>query len=388
MCKKGIVVFFCVVLCMSVVANVKNVTARQLVPWNLIQVTYEMMEDCPGGKFVCTMNDGRIVPMKSFAQKPVFSRGTHSVIWDVERDVWDTEYEKYRFPFQGIGKVTVEVADPIREVRPDIYCVIDLENVNRYSQYVVTYLHDIPSGGWDEQYKTSKLVLRRIEPGVVRRCQIFDNSPFYESVGELTRAYYISVYELTAAQYDLIAGRGRHNVPNGTPIVFDLSSESDFSNALDGEGSVRVSYDSILGKLCWMSGLRFSLPTEAQWEYAALADKAWQRRDYERERSQNEMLVKECAARVLSPKIVGMGSPNAWGLYDMLDNLPEMCLDTFDEAVSLPASGVDPIKYVKAADSFHVVRGGWWLKNGNVVSRTCHDYMTKCGVRLVINPEY
>lgn len=384
MSKKVIAAFFGGVQCMAVVAGVTNVTARQLIPWNLIQVTYEMTEDCPGGKFVCTMNDGRVVPMKSFAQKPMFLKGSHSVIWDIERDVWETEYEKYRFPFQGVGTVSVEVADPIREVKPDLYCVIDLENVNRYSQYTVTYLHDVPSGGWSEQYKTSKLVLRRIEPGVVRRCPKIENAPFYESIGELTHAYYVSIYELTAAQYDLIAQSGRHNVPDGVPIVCDLSG------ALDDDGRVRVSYDSILGKLSWMSGLRFSLPTEAQWEYAALADNIWQRRDYERQFSLGEEmeLVKECEKRVVQPKIVGTGAPNAWGLYDMLDNLPEMCLDTFDEASSLPASGADPIKYVQEVGSYHVVRGGWWLKDGIVVSRTCHDGMTSCGVRLVINPEY
>ena len=97
---------------------------------------------------------------------------------------------------------------------------------------------------------------------------------------------------------------------------------------------------------------------------------------------------RQCEQQSLQPKIVGTGAPNAWGLYDMLDNLPEMCLDTFDEASSLPASGADPIKYVQEVGSYHVVRGGWWLKDGIVVSRTCHDGITSCGVRLVINPEY
>lgn len=378
MSKKVIAAFLGGVQCMAVVAGVTNVTARQLAPWNLIQVTYEMTENCPGGKFVCTMNDGWVVPMKSFAQKPMFSKGPHSVVWDVERDVWETEYEKYRFPFRGVGTVTVEVADPIREVKPDLYCVIDLENVNRYSQYAVTYLHDVPSGGWTEQYKTSKLVLRRIEPGIIKRGLVSERDPIY--VGELTRSYYISVYELTAAQYDFIAQHGRHNVPEGTPIVCDLSE------ALDEEGRVRVTTDSILGKLNWMSGLRFSLPTEAQWEYAAMAGNGW--RHYEKTRSEGEALVRQCEQQSLQPKIVGTGAPNAWGLYDMLDNLPEMCLDTFDEASSLPASGADPIKYVQEVGSYHVVRGGWWLKDGIVVSRTCHDGITSCGVRLVINPEY
>jgi len=29
----------------------------------------------------------------------------------------------------------------------------------------VTYLADVPKGGWTDEYKTDKLVLRRIEPG-------------------------------------------------------------------------------------------------------------------------------------------------------------------------------------------------------------------------------
>ena len=42
-----------------------------------------------------------------------------------------------------------------------LYCVIDLSDGASASSYPVSYLSDVPDGGWTDEYKTTKLVLRR-----------------------------------------------------------------------------------------------------------------------------------------------------------------------------------------------------------------------------------
>jgi len=46
-----------------------------------------------------------------------------------------------------------------------LYCVIDLSGGTSASSYPVSYLTDVPSGGWTDEYKTTKLVLRKVDAG-------------------------------------------------------------------------------------------------------------------------------------------------------------------------------------------------------------------------------
>ena len=46
------------------------------------------------------------------------------------------------------------------------YCVIDLSPGPSASRYPVSYLPEAPFWGWPDEYKTSKLVLRKILPGM------------------------------------------------------------------------------------------------------------------------------------------------------------------------------------------------------------------------------
>ncbi len=45
------------------------------------------------------------------------------------------------------------------------YMVVDLSGGVDALSYPVTYLSSVPEGGWDDEYKTTKLVLRLIPPG-------------------------------------------------------------------------------------------------------------------------------------------------------------------------------------------------------------------------------
>ena len=112
------------------------------------------------------------------------------------------------------------------------------------------------------------------------------------------------------------------------------------------------------------SGMRFALPTEAQWEYACraetttkyyfgddaskLGDYAWFRK--------NAHDVNEGYAHP-----VGKKKPNAFGLYDMHGNVWEWCQDWSGDYQ--PTSAIDPSG--PTGGKPRVLRGGSWSINAS-----------------------
>jgi formylglycine-generating enzyme len=113
------------------------------------------------------------------------------------------------------------------------------------------------------------------------------------------------------------------------------------------------------GKLS--SDRAYSLPTEAQWEYACragsrkaysfghdaskLGDFAWWGGDVGNGNASSERYGHEVASK----------QPNAWKLFDMHGNVSEWCLDGFED--KLPG-GKDPLAPTRGYD--RAVRGGGW----------------------------
>jgi len=98
-------------------------------------------------------------------------------------------------------------------------------------------------------------------------------------------------------------------------------------------------------------GWKWSLPTEAQWEYAC---RAWSEGAYGGTGNLNETgWYGENSGRTTHG--VGGKKPNAWGLYDMHGNVWEWCLDWYGE---YPSGAVnDP------EGSYRVNRGGSWFSD-------------------------
>jgi formylglycine-generating enzyme required for sulfatase activity len=114
-------------------------------------------------------------------------------------------------------------------------------------------------------------------------------------------------------------------------------------------------------------GWTYSLPTEAQWEYACragrtgpyngdgsgvLGDYAWYQHNTDRIDFANSDEFLEYNAEPYA-HVVAQKRPNRWGLYDMHGNVCEWCLDVFAE--KLPG-GVDPLS--RTGTTRRVLRGG------------------------------
>jgi formylglycine-generating enzyme required for sulfatase activity len=135
----------------------------------------------------------------------------------------------------------------LQEASVGLYMVIDLSGGTNVANYPVSYLNSAPADGWTDEYKTSKLVMRKIPKGTF----MMGNRPSYFN----NATYYATRPVEQVSYYDI-----RENPANGD------------DPAVDWPANNAVNAASFMGKLRAMTGLStFDLPTESQGEYACRA---------------------------------------------------------------------------------------------------------------------
>ena len=228
-----------------------------------------------------------------------------------------------------------------------LYCVIDLSAGPDARKYPVSYLAAEPKGGWTDEYKTTKLVLRRIEPGKFMMVGKYEVT--------LTKPFYCGVFEVTKKQWELVTG----NTHPSSSAEDDMRPVRYVSwNAIRGDSatynwpsSVNVDPSTFMGKIRARTGLNFDLPTGAQWEYACRAG------------TTNDDNIEKHGPDPKRgyPMVVGSCRPNAWGLYDMHENVWEWCLDwrwDLNKWIdNLPSRVTDPVG-PPSPGVFRLFRGG------------------------------
>ena len=193
--------------------------------------------------------------------------------------------------------------------------------------------------------------------------------------------FYINKYEVTQLLWEAIMGE----TPNKEK---DMQWEDEYGKG-DNYPAYRISYkevETFIGKLNEYTGLHFSLPTEAQWEYAARGGVYV---NYDFIYSGSDVVTEVAWIDSNSDKCseVGKKNANGLGLYDMSGNVWEMCQDWYydytEEAVT------DPVGE-EYNQGYKVFRGGSWNTNAQQARVTARyrqgihyrDYNT--GFRLVI----
>jgi uncharacterized protein (TIGR02145 family) len=253
------------------------------------------------------------------------------------------------------------------------YLVVDMTQGTSAAHWPVTVLDDVPEGGWSDEYKLNKLVLRRIPAGTFtmgspeselgRRD---DETPHQVT---LSKPYYMGVFEVTQAQWMLAMGSRGATGHEGNTRPKDSVSYDEIRGANGGAEWPQyngVDSGSFLYVLREKTGLHFDLPTEAQWEYACRAGTSTalnSGKDITDELECPEMdevgryeYNQDDGKGGYSDHTTAVGSylPNAWGLYDMHGNVEEWCLDWDGDY------GTQPVTDPKGPDSgnYRVMRGG------------------------------
>lgn len=278
--------------------------------------------------------------------------------------------------------LSVEVKAWSLDAPPTFMCV-DLKEVPG----AVFYYEDksqIPGGIGDLQYKTDKLLMRKITaegvtflmgcPTSVAAPKRGDNeAPHLVTFGS---DYYMGVYEVTRGQYPLLTGNpcaecapgGGDNdlLPAGGITYLTLLGYSKYPSESDPASSA-TGY--AIGLARSRIGIKFNIPTEAQWEYACRAGTSSVRYDGKEvsgwSTGVNQDLDVIANYKVKdanrTPIAVGSLQANAWDLYDMLGNVAEWCLDYYgkDYKHTVGESLLDPTGPDTPDKAGHrVVRGG------------------------------
>ena len=268
---------------------------------------------------------------------------------------------------------------------PGDYMVIDLSWGPAASSYTVSYLRDVPPGGWTEEHKTTKLVMRKISAGTFTMGspdgELGRGSDETQHQVTLTKNFYIGVFEVTQKQWELVMGTWPSYFTNATyrdsrPVeqvsYYDIRENPDNSAiSPNWPDSAQVYADSFIGKLRAKTGLRtLDMPTESQWEYACRAGTTTalnsgknltdtvdctNMSDVGRYWYNGGSGYSQGCAPSAGTAAVGSYLPNQWGLYDMHGNVWEWCLDWHE---TYPGTVTDPEG--EALGSDRVKRGGSW----------------------------
>ncbi len=177
----------------------------------------------------------------------------------------------------------------------------------------------------------------------------------------LTRAFCLGRYEVTKRQWQAVM----QTTPwAGEPYMLDHPDSA----------AVYVSWDDAQAFIAVVNTLgqgTFSLPTEAQWEYACRAGTTtrfyWgDDPSYTQIGNYAWYMTNAYDAGEQYAHVVGAKLSNAWGLYDMSGNVREWCQDWWEDQYS---SGVVTDPTGPSSGFRRVCRGGVW----DIYARECRS---------------
>ena len=210
----------------------------------------------------------------------------------------------------------------------------------------------------------------------------------------LSNGFWLGTFEVTQAQYEQVIGKN----PSG------VAATGRWSDDVVGLQTARfpvetVSWDESMefcakfteqeraaGRL--PAGWNYTLPTEAQWEYACRAESSTPFSFGKSLNSDNANFSSVPANKGKSPRrpaVVGSYKKSRWGLYDMHGNVNEWCRDAY--RMRLPG-GNDPLVSQGAR---RVIRGGsfadfeYYSRSAHRVEAHPDNRVTMLGFRLSLS---
>ena len=187
--------------------------------------------------------------------------------------------------------------------------------------------------------------------------------------------FYIGAYEVTNNQYQKFMAQHHSGA----------SEEKNLGGA--NQPVVNVSWEDAASFAEWLSsqsGETYRLPTEAEWEFAARAGSTQSRfwgnnpdeacdyanvADITAKKERPNWTTFFCDDTHFVSAEVGSFKANNFGLYDVLGNVWEWCLDVYNSEAYSKLPQDDPV--YQGSGEYRVMRGGGW-SNGPLGIRSSH----------------
>ncbi len=308
--------------------------------------------------------------------------GNRSFTWKARKD----------WPDHTVAAASVRVTAWAPLAPPD-YMAVDLrQNAEEPRVRYYATSNAVPGGVTNRLYKSNVLLMRRIPAAMVRHRQGSPAGAFSHGDKEtahyatLSKDYYMGVYEFTEAQYALVGGSRAENpswLSDADKDYYPLIGVYWYNNVRGNTAPTAAPASaSIIGNLRSRTGIAFDLPTDAQWEYAARAGTKTTLYDGTEAASSGTGLANVerlawCKTNSGGkPHEVGLKPANAWGLYDVLGNAYEWCLDGLSSQTAADFTSKDDVVDPLLSGSRRLLRGGGFKQGplgGSVCTTSCRN---------------
>ncbi|KAF0219900.1 MAG: hypothetical protein FD174_1624 [Geobacteraceae bacterium] len=189
--------------------------------------------------------------------------------------------------------------------------------------------------------------------------------------------FYMGKYEVTREQWQAVMGNNSSSMTHSKTYPVDSVSWNDASE--------------FFKRLNARTGLKWRMPTEAEWEYTARSGGKKQKYPGFSDEGSVEDYAWQDVNSGGKPHPVGEKKPNELGLYDMAGNVWEWVQDRYDRDYYRLSPKMDP-----KGDPFgvnRIIKGGSALKSAGALRASYRDYVAPetrgaCfGLRLVMSAD-
>ena len=150
-------------------------------------------------------------------------------------------------------------------------------------------------------------------------------------------SFYISKYTITQKEWELVMGYD--------PSEYDVQDKNLPVFNVEYEDCLRF-----IAKLNRITGLKFDLPTPAQWDYAAHGGRT---NSFHLEGKSYEEISGYAWLDVKQPFPVGLKYPNTLDLYDMFGNIGEICKRVEDKDIIKGGASIQRYRIWSSGGYYH-----------------------------------